>query len=239
MVITVEALYPPVPCTQLGWWQCRKQTPADFFSLSGFPKLQFHKFPLSFDLYKLSWHVEKNLPADCSAAQFLTPGFSHLTAKWVYVSAAIPYSPPQSLCLSLWNRGKTNNGWRCCEVAALHDRVKRLKRGFVLWLIWRAGRPVVLPRCTFSRSLGAESHRKVGVKEQILSLDLSRLLSGPPSLSTSVLLFAPGSSAARCGWNHIYDNKCTFDCFEKVKQSWWCLQIASELGVIRYLAFNT
>lgn len=36
-----------------------------------------------------------------------------------------------------------------------------LKRGFVLWLVWRAERPDVLPCCSFSRSLGAKGHGKV------------------------------------------------------------------------------
>lgn len=51
-------------------------------------------------------------------SQILTPGFSHLTVKWVCVSAAVPYSAPLRLSVCLYETEERQTMERhCCKVA--------------------------------------------------------------------------------------------------------------------------
>lgn len=122
----IEAL-----CLSSGWWPCRNQMAVCLFQ---FPKTTIPQFLFIFWLIQVI--LTRRETSACWLSCSTNPDariFPHLTVKWVCVSAAVLYSPP-SVCL--WNRGKTNNG-RCCKVAP--SVMTPVKRGFVLWLIWRAG----------------------------------------------------------------------------------------------------
>lgn len=101
------------PCIQLGWRRRRKQTPTNVCRAQ---KLQFHKPPLYLLTYKVSDMRREISLLTVLQAQILTQGFCHSTVKWVCVSTALPCSSPRSLCVSLWNTGKTNNAakWPLC-----------------------------------------------------------------------------------------------------------------------------
>lgn len=81
-----------------------------------------------------------------------------------------PLFTPLSLSVCLYETEERQTmGYAAAKWPLCMTWVERLKRGFVLWLIWRAERLFVIPRCSFSRSLGARRVIKVGVKELIFS----------------------------------------------------------------------
>lgn len=75
--------------------------------------------------------------------------------NWSAVQSAAVVSVPDSV------EQRKDKQW---AMPLQSDPSTELKRGFVLWLVWRAERSDVLPRCSFSRSLGSKGHRKVEVE---------------------------------------------------------------------------
>lgn len=173
---------------------------------------QFHKpslYLLTPTCYPDMWRKISLLTVEQS--QILTPGFSHLTVKWVCVSAAVPFSAPLrlSVCLCETEERQTMER-RCCKVAPSAWRCWKVEKRICSVAHLKSRAAGRRPTLQFFQVTGcSEGRRKVGVKEVIhflLCQDLCRSLSGcPPSPSQHLLFFWPtGYSAGWYGWNQCW-----------------------------------